>query len=69
MKTQDIQSSMLVKHALFEFQMLSPYNEIFVRQHVLEAWYLKISGLISPLDCFTSLLTGLLAFTVDLLRP
>lgn len=38
---------MLVEHVLFEFQMLSPYNEIFLRQRVLEAWYLKINGLIS----------------------
>lgn len=51
----------LVMHALFEFQMLAPEDEIFIRQCVLGVCHLKISGLISPLDCCSSLLAGLQA--------
>lgn len=40
-------SEQYVGRTCLEFQMLSPYNEIFLRQRVLEAWYLKINGLIS----------------------
>lgn len=51
----------LVMHALFEFQMLAHEDEIFIRQCVLGVCHLKISGLISPLDCCGSLLAGLQA--------
>lgn len=51
----------LVRHTLFEFQMLAHEDEIFIRQYVLGVCHLKISGLISPLDCCSSLLAGLQA--------
>lgn len=51
----------LVRHTLFEFQMLAHEDKIFIRQYVLGVCHLKISDLISLLDCCSSFLAGLQA--------
>lgn len=56
---------MLVRHAVFQFQMLLHFNDISVKQCVLGICYLKINDLNYLLDCFYSLLTSLLASSID----